>query len=123
MLSKSFIITSDDLTSGEYLADITITKTFTASNNTRSEIWYPTTCTSFNYTGHNIGLVFLTSGELSEYQTDRTNFGNGVVIGWEDGNCQQYEIKKLARSKWLNFISSGSLDHDFNISFFNYYKG
>jgi len=122
MMSKSFLIADGDLTSGEYLADITITKTFTASNNTRTEIWYPTTCTCFNDCGHSIGLVFLTSGELAEYQEDTTNYGNGIIVGWESGNAQQYTINKLAKSQWMNFISSGALSDEFDISFFNYSK-
>ena len=117
MLSKRISIENTDLTSGELLTDIHITKTFSASNNTREDVWYPTAVSCFNNSGKTISLVFLSSGELTEYQADATN-RDGIVVP-----DQQWFQSDLAPNwMYLNVLADDTLSAKLEISVFNYQK-
>jgi len=119
--SRAFTIENTDLTSGEVLLPITIQKTLVSTNETKIEKLYPKMYICFNDTKSHVRLVFLTSGDLAEYQTDRTNFG-GVIVGFEEGNGQQQICETLEYADYVNVLVDDSLDKPFNISFLKYNK-
>jgi len=117
MLSKRISIENTDLTSGELLTDIHITQTYTASNNTRTEVWYPTEASCFNNSGKTVVLVFLSSGELSDYQADVTN-RDGIVVP----DQQSFVLPLAPNSMYLNVVADDTLSAKLEISVFNYQK-
>ena len=121
MLSKRISISSEDLTSGELLTDIHITKTFSASNSDREEVWYPTAINCFNNSGQHIVLVLLTSGDLVDYQADASD-RDGIVVGYDSGNGQTFQSDLAPNYMYLNVIADGALTDKVEISLYNYQK-
>lgn len=120
MYSKKFKIANGDLTSGEYLADITITETsYSTSGGTKTTILYPSAFSCFNPTDAHANLVFLSSGEYNTYVTDRTNF-DGIIVGGDSGNGQSLNYMAVPISKYVNVLFDTAPSDSLIISFYNY---
>ena len=121
MYSKRFTIENGDLTSGEITEFLPIIKTYEASNNTREEILFPSSMTCWNDGGHSISLIFLTSGELAEYETNPERF-EGIVVGYDVGVGPDtlYVNDSVPKSEFVKIVPDDSLTGKIELSFFMY---
>ncbi len=120
MFSKRFSISSGDLTSGECLKEITITTTATStSEGTKTRVLSPSAFSCFNPTDAHVNLVFLSSGEYSDYVADRTNY-DGIVVGGDSGNGQTLNYMAVPVSRYVNMLFDTTPSKPLIISFFNY---
>ena len=121
MYSKNVSIENTDLTSGEVMVDVSISKEFESSNNSRTEVFYPTTAFCVNNSGKDVSLVFLSSGEVSTYSEDRTNF-DGIKLPYDADIPQKVLINTIGKTHFINVIAEGALSNTVEISLFNYTK-
>jgi len=122
MYSKRWTIENTDLTSGEITLDVTITKEHSASNKTRNEIFFPTSMTCWNNSGQSISLVFLSSGEITDYAENPDNY-EGIVVGYDVGGSAPdtlYISERVEGSRYLKVIPDDTITGKIEISTFAY---
>lgn len=121
MYSRRFTIENADLTSGEITEFLPIIKNYEASNNSREVILYPSSFTCWNNGGHSVSLIFLTSGELAEYESNPERF-EGIVVGFDVGTGPDtlFSSQMLPKSEFVKVIPDDTLTGKVELSFFTY---
>jgi len=118
MYSKRVEITSGDLTSGQiYIDSISLTKTFTASNNSRTEVYYPSTVTLYNRCGADVDIIFFGNDEeYGEYLSGSLNYG-AIRFVPDD---TQFTFQPFPKTKSMLVSFGAGMDKPFIMNFFQY---